>query len=97
MSFGLSGKMAATASNVAIGALAGAVPGLGQLVLDKAPFRWRARVADMLYNRQGNAASADVPAVVEAQTPIERALHRYSYEQAKACAMKSSLHPRGSL
>ena len=82
MSFGLSGEMAATASNVAIGSLAGAVPGFGQLVLDKSAFRWRARVAGML-NKGKEAARSFVPAVVEAKTPIERALHRYSYEQAK--------------
>ena len=81
VSFGLPGRMAATSSNVATGSWAGAIPGLGQALLADRPFSWRARVADLLV-RGKKAAMGAAPAMVEAATPIERALRRYSYEQA---------------
>ena len=81
-----------------IGALAGAVP-----TADERQFRghgdvwsWRGRVANALFDRKMSAAE-DVPADVEARSPIERALNAYSFGQAGQGSVLQSFFPKGSL
>ena len=77
--------MAASSSSHAVAAagLAGCIPGVGQRLYGGHydAFSWRARVGQVLYEKKG-ASAADVPAVVEAQTDLEKGLNMYCNGQA---------------
>ena len=89
---------ASSSSSVCRGDLAGAVPGLGQVMFVGSSNRWtwRARVADAVYNRKTSAEAA-VPREVEAKSPIEMALNRYSYEEALGGFFLRNLLSKGCL